>query len=1238
MVVALVMVAAGSRRAIVRVIEEATRVWFEEPVADEKRRRLVKWKRCVLGIASGTSSEGSVALFIQSRALVLGDFGGAEFTLTSSFDCYPLEAVERLVEQSVELLVCEEFWRNLAVRSLGVVRLWGVSAVIAVAWNRAWSCWCAKNSGEIWQCVLWVLCAFGLIDDLIESHIVTGRLICHARKVQRYHRSDSFCNCSSRVEHQSELNQGIGQISLESCKTCGRFIVGAIDPMDTEMLSTLGLEVMDSLNPQLNWKIVTKGRRTRTSAARRKLSAAVSVQPTSGKTEHVPIKKRRHLLRSPSPQPGTPSVCREDSSSQPYSSSPPFGDNYAYSSHFSVLRSASLYSNWKVKDGSGVIKFGEGFDYDVLSEQVGGEHKCVGDFSGIELLATAATLDDDANNACNQELVVEDTLIPKSSDIANPATLYKRDSACNKSLSNEVVLEDDTNCSLVVNSLESAAKTLLGCVVGGTMSRTDSLKVDRRHWDLNTSMDAWDEPYNVTMSGKTSEDVANNDMHVEEGRQGGSESQIPCKCNPGFVEDKVYDLEMENKLIAVSPRGMCVDSPTLEETLREPPIYFYSNVTAKASDQDTENNVDYPSASVEKIDSPAALVEKIVSPAASTPKTNSRVAFSEKLGSYPPFAENIDSHTASAEFEFLEATSAEKVDSPVASTEKVDMHIASAGKIELDTASAEKIESTVDAQIYSDVCLDNHGHVVDSDVLARFEEGHDSPYEDGELRGSFLCPWEETELENKHVDYESDGRHGDSSDAGDLPGSEIVDGGSDGSHSSVRKSLLTKRFMGRNESNSRSFKHSYMHFVEDESENNNRGVKNDSDIDLTIGENENLRKFSDQTNSIDDTVTHMDEYLLQTIQGKVQSCSNGRSSVDAFSGKDIFFLQQCRSHRLGSSDSHPERDTGAYKFLSRCRHATRRSEKGGAEQWTYWGSKGRYTSSYHGVEGRNLDRPRRITGEFVDKFGRVDFDHRRHSSNYLSKGYLHRPLVRGSPLDRDDRVGMQRRMPLTRGIKENYPQGVGNKHEPLPDNASKSLRLSPYLSSRERSFSPSFDRGDHIPLTCRRSRSRSRTRSPIAWHSNKGRDLGGTRRHIRSADFRSEARMDRMKFPNSNSTFTSYYREGYLSPPRGRRRSPVRLFRHSQKFDATGSSGRPTIGAGRSFSLANDGREGKFETNYKNRRLVDRGGVMHRRQDADDGGNLRRFWQSAEADVMETTSLNKKDDARGTDPRNVPQR
>ncbi|KZV46215.1 hypothetical protein F511_24768 [Dorcoceras hygrometricum] len=66
------------RRAIARVIEEATCVWFEEPAADEKRNT-IKWKRCVLGIASGTSSEESVALFIQSRATVHRDLIPADY-------------------------------------------------------------------------------------------------------------------------------------------------------------------------------------------------------------------------------------------------------------------------------------------------------------------------------------------------------------------------------------------------------------------------------------------------------------------------------------------------------------------------------------------------------------------------------------------------------------------------------------------------------------------------------------------------------------------------------------------------------------------------------------------------------------------------------------------------------------------------------------------------------------------------------------------------------------------------------------------------------------------------------------------------------------------------------------------------------------------------------------------------------------------------------------------------------
>ncbi|KZV26626.1 hypothetical protein F511_21118 [Dorcoceras hygrometricum] len=97
-VVALVMVVAGSRRAIVRVIEEATRVWFEELVADEKRRRLVKWKRCIL-VASGTSSKGYVALFIQSREISVVSWWSvdASFCLVGTVWFWMFLEMQRLV-------------------------------------------------------------------------------------------------------------------------------------------------------------------------------------------------------------------------------------------------------------------------------------------------------------------------------------------------------------------------------------------------------------------------------------------------------------------------------------------------------------------------------------------------------------------------------------------------------------------------------------------------------------------------------------------------------------------------------------------------------------------------------------------------------------------------------------------------------------------------------------------------------------------------------------------------------------------------------------------------------------------------------------------------------------------------------------------------------------------------------------------------------------------------------------
>lgn len=277
-------------------------------------------------------------------------------------------------------------------------------------------------------------------------------------------------------------------------------------------------------------------------------------------------------------------------------------------------------------------------------------------------------------------------------------------------------------------------------------------------------------------------------------------------------------------------------------------------------------------------------------------------------------------------------------------------------------------------------------------------------------------------------------------------------------------------------------------------------------------------------------------------------------------------------------------------------------------------------------------------------------------------------------MERDDYFGVGRRMPLTRGVGNYRSRGYYSQRaardfvedfEPLPDDAGTSVRMPRYLSRRERSFSPSSGRGTHMNLTRRRSRSRSRTRSPRAWHSHRERVLG-TRRHSRSPDYRSEARMERMRLPFSKPTFASDYGEGYISPSRGRfspqrncrwvddrnfadnhirrRRSPVRVFRRSQRFDAVGSSGRlksdeyfrPVIRPGRFSFMANGGRECKLESNYDDRRRDDGGEMMHRVLHSDDAGNIRRFRHNA-ADDFEINNLNNEDDVRVTDPRDVPQ-
>lgn len=209
-----------------------------------------------------------------------------------------------------------------------------------------------------------------------------------------------------------------------------------------------------------------------------------------------------------------------------------------------------------------------------------------------------------------------------------------------------------------------------------------------------------------------------------------------------------------------------------------------------------------------------------------------------------------------------------------------------------------RMRFAVDGREDPNVSHGNHGH---GDDLTGFQEEYDSSYEDGELRGSLLYSLEDNELENECVDYESDGRNGDGCDAADYyMGSEIVEGGSEGTHGTQRSLSLKISAEGKNKSAKYPSK---KHDVKDKSDNNEMAGKvsnaaSGSTVEqcMEMAMEENAAAYGLQLVDHKDAVNvaYIDEYASKAIKGKLQSRSEGRSSADPSDGKGVFFVQQSR--------------------------------------------------------------------------------------------------------------------------------------------------------------------------------------------------------------------------------------------------------------------------------------------------------------------------------------------------------
>ncbi|XP_077245487.1 uncharacterized protein LOC143885280 isoform X2 [Tasmannia lanceolata] len=288
------------------------------------------------------------------------------------------------------------------------------------------------------------------------------------------------------------------------------------------MLSTVGLNLTGAIDPDLNWKTVSKRRARSSSTAgykkksragslkerrrdlidkdlkkvddmsvseSKKLGVTILGQRLSETIGSVPIKKRKLLLvRSPSPPPHMPSPCLEESDCLLKSQLPLDREKVEQNLSVEVHNESALNSNEEQK----VISISDTTNLEGINEKLGEN----ADFSCISILATAACSSNmgcgsrNAEGSVGKEFSLADEgflgipqQIQPSSLSAEPWTGkdYQKDLGSFPDKSMETSLD-----------LPNKENSILGRV------ESTSFRTDRSHWDLNTVMEEWESPCDVS--------------------------------------------------------------------------------------------------------------------------------------------------------------------------------------------------------------------------------------------------------------------------------------------------------------------------------------------------------------------------------------------------------------------------------------------------------------------------------------------------------------------------------------------------------------------------------------------------------------------------------------------------------------------------------------------------------------------------------------------------------------------
>ncbi|KAK8495327.1 hypothetical protein V6N12_037122 [Hibiscus sabdariffa] len=398
--------------------------------------------------------------------------------------------------------------------------------------------------------------------------------------------------------------------------------------------------------------------------------------------------------------------------------------------------------------------------------------------------------------------------------------------------------------------------------------------------------------------------------------------------------------------------------------------------------------------------------------------------------------------------------------------------------------------------------------------------GYDSQFEDGELRESDIQCWEEDEQVDYDTEFEEERSFGLEAESGEQ---ELkAERGPNLELTANFKCCETGEALRKN---SVSLKIRTVEVSDGET----------MKIDCLDGSNYDLRVDLSRVSKRE---------LLSCVEGSLSSDVVQRSRFDSFNG------------------SYPRagRGTGSDKFAGsdRSYSHTRGRSPGGAHIFSpsanYWDSKRCHPPFYDFPD--NFGRPRLEsvfgnreyptgTDQIPSEAAGVARPGHRITRQFM--GSYRSPVRRRSPIERVDYYSMHPRIPTVRDTSPDrnrfrrYPQGVsrGIRDEYLrhiPDDSTRYMsRMLHPLDRRERSISPHSGRPHHA-VPYKRARSRTRSRSPIDWLLQRDRNEDSRRRN-RSPDFRSYARMDRVRLP-----FTKRFGAGYgefISPPR-RRVSPQR--------------------------------------------------------------------------------------------------